>query len=78
MFRKSKIPWDILLQISVSIVLQKYGITKGHLGIDDTDKKRSKRTKYIFKVHKMKVKGSGGYIMGQSLLEYDPTFRHHC
>jgi len=68
MFRKSKIPWDILLQISVSIVLQQYGITKGRLGIDDTDKKRSKRTKYISKVHKMKDKGSGGYIMGQSLV----------
>ena len=67
MFRNSKIPWNILLQISVSIVLQQYGITKGHLGIDDTDKKRSKRTKYISKVHKMKDKGSGRFAPTPSL-----------
>ncbi|GAH57680.1 unnamed protein product, partial [marine sediment metagenome] len=36
--------------------------------IDDSDKKRSKSTKSIFKVHKIKDKASGGYIMGQSIV----------
>ena len=68
MFRKSKIPWNLLLQISVSVVLRRYGITEGYIGIDDTDKKRSKSTKKISYVHKIKDKPSGGYVMGQSLV----------
>jgi hypothetical protein len=68
MFRKSSIPWDILLQISVTLVLKHYGITEGNIGIDDTDKKRSKSTKKIPHVHKIKDKPSGGYVMGQSLV----------
>ena len=68
MFRKSKIPWDLLLQISVTIVLERYGITEGSISIDDTDKRRSKSTKKIYNVHKIKDKPSGGYIMGQSLV----------
>jgi hypothetical protein len=68
MFRKSKIPWDLLLQISVSVILRRYGITEGNIGIDDTDKRRSKSTKKIFQVHKIKDKPSGGYIMGQSIV----------
>jgi DDE superfamily endonuclease len=68
MFRRSAIPWDILLIISTSVILRRYGITSGCIGIDDTDKKRSKRTKSIAYVHKIKDKGSGGYIMGQGLV----------
>ncbi|MDP2643415.1 MAG: transposase [Desulfobacterales bacterium] len=68
MFRKSKIPWDLLLQMSVSVILRRYGITEGNIGIDDTDKRRSKSTKKIFQVHKIKDKPSGGYIMGQSIV----------
>jgi hypothetical protein len=68
MFRKSRIPWEILLQQSVRIILQRYGITEGHIGIDDTDKKRSKSTTKISYVHKIKDKPSGGYIMGQSIV----------
>ena len=68
MFRKSTIPWDILLVISTIVILRRYGINHGCLGIDDTDKKRSKSTKRISNVHKIKDKGSGGYIMGQSLV----------
>ncbi len=68
MFRKSKIPWDLLLQMSVSVILRRYGITEGYIGIDDTDKRRSKSTKRIFQVHKIKDKPSGGYIMGQSMV----------
>jgi hypothetical protein len=68
MFRNSRIPWDLLLQISVIVVLRRYGITEGNIGIDDTDKKRSKSTKHIYHVHKIKDKPSGGYIMGQSIV----------
>jgi len=68
MFRRSSIPWDILLVISTVLILRRYGITSGCVGIDDTDKKRSKRTKRIAYVHKIKDKGSGGYIMGQGLV----------
>lgn len=68
MFRKSRIPWDLLLQISVRVVLRRYGITEGNIGIDDTDKKRSKSTKKIHHVHKIKDKPSGGYVMGQSIV----------
>lgn len=68
MFRYSKIPWDILLQISVGVVLKRYGITEGSISIDDTDKKRSKSTRKIHHVHKIKDKPSGGYVMGQSIV----------
>jgi hypothetical protein len=68
MFRNSKIPWALLLQISVAVVLKRYGITEGKIAIDDTDKKRSKSTKKIYHVHKIKDKSTGGYIMGQRLV----------
>uniref|UniRef100_UPI00260B01A7 transposase n=1 Tax=Desulfobacula sp. TaxID=2593537 RepID=UPI00260B01A7 len=68
MFRKSKIPWEILLVSSTRAVLRRHGIIEGCLGIDDTDKKRSKSTRKISNVHKIKDKTSGGYIMGQSLV----------
>lgn len=67
-FRNSKIPWKLLLVISTRVILKRYGITEGCLGIDDTDKKRSKSTKKIANVHKIKDKGSGGYVMGQTLV----------
>ena len=56
------------MRASVSMVLTHYGITEGMLVVDETDKKRSKSTKRIAYVHKMKDKPSGGYIMGQSLV----------
>ncbi len=68
MFRKSMIPWNMLLRASAGVLLSHYGIREGMLGIDDTDKKRSKSTKRIAYVHKIKDKPSGGYIMGQSLV----------
>lgn len=67
-FRKSKIPWQSLLQMSVGVILSRHGIREGYLSIDDTDKRRSKSTKRIAFVHKIKHKPSGGYIMGQSLV----------
>ena len=68
MFRKLKIPWDMLLVVSTSLILQRFGITRGSLAIDETDKKRSKSVKRIYKAHKIKDKSSGGYVMGQSLV----------
>ncbi len=68
MFKKSRIPWENLLQLSVSMILKRYGITEGYLGIDDTDKKRSKSTRKIGYLHKIKDKPSGGYVMGQSIV----------
>jgi hypothetical protein len=67
-FRRSKIPWEKLLCMSAKVVLRRYGIKEGALLIDDTDKKRSKVTKKIEHVHKIKDKASGGFIMGQSIV----------
>jgi hypothetical protein len=60
MFRQSKIPWEFLLQMSVKVMLQKYGITQGSLVVDDADKQRGKVTTRIFKAHQLKDKTSGG------------------
>jgi hypothetical protein len=68
MFRKSKIAWDLLLQMSVTIILEKYGITEGSLAVDNTDKKRSKLTRKIYRAHKVFDKSSGGYFNGQSIV----------
>lgn len=68
MFRQSKIPWQVILVMSVRVILCRYGITQGVLDIDDTDKSRSKLTKKIAHVHKLKDKKSGGYIQGQSIV----------
>ena len=53
MFRHSKIPWEMLLVVSVRLILRRYGISEGILAIDDTDKKRSKSTRKIHKVFKI-------------------------
>ena len=68
MFRYSKVPWTYLLQISVILILEEYGITQGVLVIDDSDKKRSKSAKKIHRVHKIFDKTSGGYINGQTVV----------
>jgi hypothetical protein len=68
MFRKSKMPWECLLQMSVRVMLGKYGITHGSLVIDDSDKKRCTVTTRIFKAHQLTDKVSGGYINGQSIV----------
>ncbi len=56
MFRKAKIPWDRMLQVGVKIVLRQHGIREGVLATDDSDHRRSKKTKRIFKAHKIKDK----------------------
>jgi len=68
MFRKSKIPWNALLVVSTTLIFQRFGINRGSLAIDETDKKRSKSVRRIYKAHKIKDKSSGGYVMGQSLV----------
>jgi DDE superfamily endonuclease len=68
MFRHGKIPWAHLLGVSVRVVLEHHGITSGTLVIDDTDKKRSKSTKTLAHLYKLRDKESGGYIWGQSLV----------
>ncbi|MGK0365942.1 MAG: hypothetical protein ACI85O_003012 [Saprospiraceae bacterium] len=52
MFRKSKIPWDKLLVISVKVILSKYGVSRGELEIDDTDRERSKNSKKLYRLGK--------------------------
>ena len=68
MFRKAKFPWEFMLQVAVGLVLKQYGITEGVLVADDSDHKRSKNTKRIFKTHKLKDKSSGGYVNGQTIM----------
>ena len=68
MCRHAKIPWGLMLQMSVRVILRAYGITSGALILDDSEKKRSKKTTRIAFVHKLKDKASGGFIMGQSFV----------
>jgi hypothetical protein len=68
MFRQSKIPWAMLLQIGVGVILKRYGITAGVLVTDDSDHQRSKKTPKLYKTHKIKDKGTGGYINGQNIV----------
>ena len=67
MFCRGKLFWDQLLRASVYRIIEAYDITSGVLALDGTDNKRSKNTTTIAKVHKLKDKSSGGYVMGQSL-----------
>ena len=67
-FRHSKIPWELLLVISVRVILKRYGIKEGSLVEDDTDKRRSKSTTKIGYLHKLKDKATGGFLMGQCIV----------
>ncbi|KOR28001.1 transposase, partial [Achromatium sp. WMS2] len=68
MFRYSKLLWDNLLKVSLSLVLRRLGVMEGTLVIDDTDHQRSKRTKRIWGTHKIFDKKTGGYFNGQSIV----------
>lgn len=68
MFRHAKLPWALLLQKSVQVVLSQHGITGGSLVVDDADKERSKSTHRLAYMHKLKDKTSGGFLMGQTLV----------
>jgi len=60
MFRKANLPWEMMLQVGVTIVLKRYGIREGVLATDDSDHRRSKKTPGLYKTHKIKDKSSGG------------------
>ena len=68
MFRKSKLPWEAILAGSVRVILKYYQIKEGHIVLDDSENGRSKNAKKIHKLHKIKDKKTGGYILGQSLV----------
>jgi hypothetical protein len=58
----------LLLESSIRVILTKYGITKGSLELDETDRERSKNAKKLFKLGKQKDKKSGGYFNGQCIV----------
>ncbi len=66
--QSSKIPWTLLLQISVVLILEEYGIKEGYLVIDESDNERSKSAKRIHHIHKIKDKSRGGYMNGQTIV----------
>jgi hypothetical protein len=68
MFRHAKIPWELLLQMSLRVMLRKYALTHGVLIVDDSDKKRCKVTTRIFKAYKLHDKTTGGYLHGQTIV----------
>ncbi len=68
MFRHAAIPWEWILVASVKVILRRYQITQGIVVVDDSEKRRAKSTKRIYRAHKMKDKKTGGYINGQSLI----------
>ena len=68
LFYHAKISWEYLLQASIRNILQHYRLTEGVLSLDDTDKKRAKKTTKIACAHKIKDKASGGYVNGQTLI----------
>ncbi|MBU2714489.1 hypothetical protein, partial [Zooshikella harenae] len=68
MFYHSKMAWSSLLQASVRLILNHYRLSSGVLIFDDSDRLRSKNTRHIKGVHKIKDKKSGGYAQGQELV----------
>jgi DDE superfamily endonuclease len=68
MFRHSKISWDWLLISSTRALLKKYNIESGVLVIDDKDLGRSKNAKHLSRLHKIKDKKTGGYVLGQNMV----------
>jgi hypothetical protein len=67
-FRYAKIAWDYLLQASVTYVITHYGITKGILVLDDSDKVRSRNTSKIPGVHKVLDKKTRSWFRGQEFV----------
>ena len=53
---------------SVKSILAQYGITNGILIIDDKDHSRSKNARKLHRLHKIKDKKTGGYILGQNII----------
>jgi DDE superfamily endonuclease len=68
MFRHGKVCWGLLLTASIKHIIKKYKIKNCVLGIDDSDKSRSKNTTEIAKAHKIKDKKTAGYMNGQNIV----------
>jgi hypothetical protein len=68
MLHWSQIPWNALLLTSTKLLLSRYNIREGVLVIDDSDHQRSKSTKHIAHVHRIKDKKTDGYFRGQNLV----------
>jgi hypothetical protein len=68
MFRHSKINFEALFTRSIAHILETYGLTSGHLIVDDTDNERSKNAVHIHGLGKQKDKKSGGYFLGQNIM----------
>ena len=68
MFRRAKIPWEMVFVASVQLILKQYHLNEGILIVDDTSRKRSKSAKRIYQIHKLFDKASSGYVQGQELV----------
>ena len=68
MYSQSSLPWDVLFNASVQMMLKTYDITGGVLAIDETDNPRSKKTPFIAYTHKYYDKKTNGYKNGQELV----------
>jgi hypothetical protein len=68
MFRQPNRFWQMVFRASVSVMLARYRLTAGVVVIDDSDKKRAKQTRRIYKAHKVKETKTGGVINGQSVV----------
>ena len=64
MLHHAKIAWELLFRARVITVLKQHRITEGTLVLDESDRARSKRTRFIHKAHKQKDKATGGYVNG--------------
>ncbi|MDA8223226.1 MAG: transposase [Desulfitobacterium hafniense] len=68
MFHYAKIAWNYLLQASVTCIIAHYGVTRGVLVLDDSDKVRSRNTSKIPGVHKIIDKKTKGWFKGQEFV----------
>ena len=59
--------FEAIFLASIRGLINKFDLTDGVLVLDDTDNKRSKRTKRIHAVQKIKDKSTSGYMQGQSM-----------
>lgn len=67
-FHHAKINWDVLFICGISLLLKTYGVSIGHLIVDDTDRPRSKIIRKIAFVFKNFNKKTGGYFNCQNLV----------
>lgn len=67
-FHHAKINWSFLFICGIILLLKLYGVSKGHLIVDDTDRPRSKVISKIAFVFKSFNKKTGGYFNCQNLV----------